>query len=279
MLQIKMLPPSAVFTPYIWSYGATSGRVDTAPLLIPLPARPKQLVTFTFSDGYRLIKHGSATTESTPLIATVGLQSSFHAGLSAFGNIDNFTIHFQPSGFNQLFGVPMMELTDGAHDAHGVVGAQMSALYRELGEARSFNERITITEKFFKQRLSTMQKPDAVAMIANNLFANNGTFSVSSMATTSGLSIRQFERRFQTQVGLPPKLYSRITKFNAVLDNKLHFPKLSWGRLANDHDYYDQMHFVRDCRNFTGESPSRFLERLQGAPALIKHYATPGSMR
>jgi hypothetical protein len=50
MLQTKMAPSSAVLRPYVWAYGMTTGRVDSVPLVIPLPARPKQLLTFFFAD-------------------------------------------------------------------------------------------------------------------------------------------------------------------------------------------------------------------------------------
>jgi AraC-like DNA-binding protein len=96
---------------------------------------------------------------------------------------------------------------------------------------------------------------DPVAFAANRLFASNGIHRVSAMATDSGLSPRQFERRFLTQVGVPPKLYARIIRFNAALDHKLRLPSRAWTHIANDHDFYDQMHLVHDCRAFTGESP------------------------
>ena len=120
---------------------------------------------------------------------------------------------------------------------------------------------------------------DPVAIAANSLFASNGIHRVSAMATDSGLSPRQFERRFLAQVGVPPKLYARIIRFNAALDHKLRCPSPAWSRIANDQDYYDQMHLVHDCRAFTGESPSRFLAHLEGLPAFHTFFATPNRAR
>src|SRR4029450_9577767 len=128
MLQTKMAPSSAVLRPYVWAYGMTTGRVDAVPLVIPLPARPKQLLTFSFGDGYRALRPGSGQTVPTPRVAVVGPQSYARPGLSVFGRIDHFTIHFQPSGFNRLFGVPMTELADAAYDANHVIGPENSPL-------------------------------------------------------------------------------------------------------------------------------------------------------
>ena len=208
MLQTKMAPSSAELRPYVWAYGMTTGRVDAAPLVIPLPARPKQLLTFSFADRFRALRIGSAQSDSTPRVAAVGPQSCTRPGLSVFGRIDNFTIHFQPSGFNRLFGVPMTELTDTAHDAHAVIGPEISSLELELGDTPGFAERIQIIEKRLIPLARIQSHPDAVAIAANRLFASHGIQRVSAMATASGLSTRQFERRFLAQVGVPPKLYA-----------------------------------------------------------------------
>jgi AraC-like DNA-binding protein len=199
--------------------------------------------------------------------------------LSVFGRIDNFTIHFQPSGFNRLFGIPMTELTDAAYDAHAVIGPEIPELEHSLGDTPGFAERIQLIEQRLIRLLGSHDPPDAVASTANSLFASNGIHRVSAMATFSGLSPRQFERRFLAQVGVPPKLYARIIRFNAALDHKLRSPSRAWSRIAIDQEYYDQMHLVHDCRAFTGESPSRFLSRLDGLPAFHTLFATENRPR
>lgn len=278
MLTTRMAPASERLRPYVWAYGTTAGRVDSTPLVIPLPARPKQLLQFFFADPFQILRPGSSRRDTSPGITVVGPQSCAQPGLSVCGRVDNFAIHFQPSGFNQLFGVPMTELTDAAFDARAVLGPDVSALERELGDATTFAERIRIAERHLV-RLTVDRRLDAVAIAANALFACNGVRSVSAMAADCGLSARQFERRFLAQVGMPPKLYARIIRFNAALDHKLHWPARAWSRIASDQEYFDQMHLVHDCQAFTGESPSRFLARLGSAPSFHAFYATERRVR
>jgi AraC-like DNA-binding protein len=279
MLQTRMAPANGLLQRYVWAYGMTTGRIDSRPLVIPLPARPKQLLTFSFANRFDILRSGSAGSIAAPRIAVVGPQSCAQPGLSIFGPVDNFAIHFQPAGFNQLFGLPMTELTDAGFDAHAVVGSEASALDRELGDTSSFAERIQIAERHLMRLAGVQERPDAVAIAANSLFACHGQQSVAAMASRCGVSTRQFERRFLSQVGVPPKLYARIIRFNAAVDHKLHCPGLPWSRIAHEQDYYDQMHLVRDCQSFTGESPSRFLARLGGAPAFHAFYATGDRVR
>lgn len=139
--------------------------------------------------------------------------------------------------------------------------------------------RIELIKKRLMRLIAGRGGPDAVAAAANRLFASHGAQGVSAMATASGLSTRQFERRFLAQVGVPPKLYARIIRFNAALDDKLRWPSRAWSRVASDQDYYDQMHLVHDCRAFTGESPSRFLARLGSLPAFHTLFAAANRPR
>jgi AraC-like DNA-binding protein len=279
MLQTKMAPPSEVLRPYVWAYGMTTGMVGSVPLVIPLPARPKQLLTFSFADPYRIRRPDSHHSDASPRVTVVGPQTHAGVGLSVCGRIDNFTIHFQPSGFNRLFGIPMTELTDAAYDAYAVIGPQIPRFEHELSDTPGFAARIQFIEERLIRVLGCHDTLDPVAVAANDLFATNGVHRVSAMAADSGLSPRQFERRFLAQVGVPPKLYARIIRFNAALDHKLRLPSRAWTHIANDHDFYDQMHLVHDCLAFTGESPSRFLAHLEGVPEFHTFFATEIRLR
>ncbi|HUH62233.1 MAG TPA: helix-turn-helix domain-containing protein [Terracidiphilus sp.] len=274
MLQTTMARPSAVLRPYVWAYGTIFGAVLSEPLRIPLPARPKQLLTFSFGDPYRILDPESHEEHASPRVTVAGPQTYARAGLSAFGTIDTFTIHFQPAGFYRLFGIPMTELTDAAYDAYGVIGARLPGMEDELACAPSFAKRVELAERCLMGMLDSDAAPDPIAFAANRLFRRAGLQGVSAMAAEVNLSPRQFERRFLAQVGIPPKLYARIIRFNAALDNKLRSPGYSWTRVANEHEYYDQMHLLRDCRAFTGEPPERFLARLAPLPAFHAFYAT-----
>jgi AraC-like DNA-binding protein len=168
----------------------------------------------------------------------------------------------------------MTELADAAYDAHAVIGSRLPSLEQELGDTAGFAERIRVVETRLIGLLSGNDRRDPVAVAANRLFASHGMQRVSTMAMDSGLSIRQFERRFLAQVGVPPKFYARVIRFNAVLDQKLRRPGLAWSRIATDHDYHDQMHFVHECRALTGETPSRLLAQLDSVPAFHSFFAT-----
>jgi AraC-like DNA-binding protein len=107
---------------------------------------------------------------------------------------------------------------------------------------------------------------DAVTATANRLLLEHSALRVDDAAASAGMSIRQFERRFAEQVGLPPKRYARIVRFNAALKAKMTAPGRLWTDIAHEFGYYDQMHMVRDFERFADESPSTFVRRLRAMP-------------
>ena len=81
MLRTQMAPASALLRPYVWAYGTTTGRVDSTPLVIPLPARPKQLLQFCFAERFRSLRSGANSRDTSPGITVVGAQSCARAVL------------------------------------------------------------------------------------------------------------------------------------------------------------------------------------------------------
>ena len=231
-----------VLRPYVWAYGMTTGRVDSVPLVIPLPARPKQLLTFSFADPYCALSPWVRSGATPRLVSRWSVPSrALATGLSVFGRIDNFTIHFQPSGFNRLFGIPMTELTDAAYDAHAVIGPEIPSARTGAWRRPGFAERIQLIEKRLIRMLGDDDRPDPVAIAANRLFASHGIHRVSAMATDSGLSHgssrgvssrRSVSRRnstLESSDSTPPWITS--SDIPAVLEPH-----------RQRSDYYDQMH-------------------------------------
>ena len=89
MLQTKMAPSSAVLRQYVWAYGMTTGWVGSVPLVIPLPARPKQLLTFSFADPYCIHRVGSDHRDASPRVTGYPISMEGKAASCA---------HFSPVG-------------------------------------------------------------------------------------------------------------------------------------------------------------------------------------
>lgn len=100
---------------------------------------------------------------------------------------------------------------------------------------------------------------DAVSPIARaaaDIVARSKCVSVPECARAVGLGLRQFERRFRHEIGIAPKLYARIARFEAALGHRLAAPETTWTAIAHALHYYDQMHMVHDFNQLSGDSPT-----------------------
>jgi AraC-like DNA-binding protein len=100
----------------------------------------------------------------------------------------------------------------------------------------------------------------------NDLFeaflgAAHSRVEIGDFCATAGISTRQLERLFERYIGVSPKSFARLTRFQKVSQRLIQndFDRLV--DLALEHEYYDQMHFVKECKSFAGVTPSRLSER------------------
>ncbi|MEG3087764.1 helix-turn-helix domain-containing protein [Sphingomonas sp. PB4P5] len=229
----------------------------------PLPARPDQFIEIYLADRYG-VSHDGGPHEASPDLVVVGPQSYRRTQLLMSGDIDVFTIRFQPGGFHALFGIDMSALVDEGVVASDIVGAASERLRDAVLGASDFAARVARAEQWVQDRTTNARPLDAVAHAAWLLSRAKGRLRIDMLARRAGLGERQFTRRFTTQVGLPPKLYARTIRFNAVLATKEARPDATWTDLVHAAGYADQAHFIRECHAFSGTTPARFFAEWSG---------------
>jgi AraC-like DNA-binding protein len=157
----------------------------------------------------------------------------------------------------------MHELTNTDYDARAVLGTWVDELEQDLSESRSFEERVRIANTFFLRRCATLPSPDGITATAMSILYRRGSIQVPALAQRAGMSTRQFERRFTREIGLPPKLYARIARFESALESKALLTADTWTNVANRLGYFDQMHMIKDFKEFSGEIPTSLLAQLE----------------
>jgi len=76
------------------------------------------------------------------------------------------------------------------------------------------------------------------------------------------MGLRQFERRFHEETGVPPKVFARVARFQAALDAKLASPERTWLDVAHSFGYYDQMHMIHDFQSLGSNTPTQLLVQM-----------------
>jgi methylphosphotriester-DNA--protein-cysteine methyltransferase len=156
----------------------------------------------------------------------------------------------------QLFGLPIPELTNQNLAAHAVIGPKISQLRQRLGEARSFEERVQLANAFIVELSSERPSNRSIELAASEILRSQGNCKVDLLAHHTGFSMRNFQRRFRECVGISPKLYARIVRFESVLKAKAAAPQISWMNAAHQVGYHDQMHMIHDFREFSAGTPT-----------------------
>lgn len=254
---INQRPAIAGLRSFVRSFAERRAELSDEVVTTPLPARPDQFIEFYLQDRYR-VSHDDGAPTTTPEMVIVGPQSYRKSRLFLSGSIHVFTIRFQPGGFHALFDVPMTTLVNEGVAAADVLGMASIALHDAVLCARDFAGRVAAAEAWFGKRLEVAPGVDRVSHLAAALHRSGGRLPIHALARRAELSDRQFSRRFETQVGLKPKLFARTVRLNSVFEAKLRSPQTTWTQLVHGGGYADQAHFVRDCRDLAGATPSRF---------------------
>jgi AraC-like DNA-binding protein len=228
----------------------------------PVPARSPQAIEFTFGTPYEVRRLDRGETRSAYPIALIGSQTFRRVELLMHGNIDAFTIVFQPAGVSTLFSMPADLLTDDDFDGEAVLGPGFGELLRRLGDVSSFADRARVTDAYLCAKRPAPDSINGITSAAKKVLSSSGCVRVSDLAEHAGLGIRQFERRFRNAIGVPPKLYARIVRFEAALRCKAGAPAMRWTDIAHVLGYHDQMHMVRDFNRLSGDSPTGICGQL-----------------
>ena len=221
----------------------------------------EHILAFGFGDTAR-IDYKDGTSKLVPPIHVVGSQTTPKGCAHFVGRHLGFGIFLKPFALWQLFRIPPAEISDENGEGTDLLGKGLHTLWLRLSECRSFRERIHTAEEYLLPFAINATPKTRVLKTAQYVYRNNGSVRIEDLANHSGLSLRQYERRFAAEIGFTPKLFARITRFQMALDTKRGAPGRSWMNIAHQLGYFDQMHMVRDFQSLGGTLPGAILTQI-----------------
>jgi len=263
MLHIRFHKPAPGLELFVRFYVQRQVQIRGAVVVHPVPARAAPMIEFDFGDPIDVLYRDQPVPVKSHVVVVVGPQTYRRVEMQLQGTLESFVIMFQPDGMHRLFSLPMHELTDQDYEGHSVLGSFVSQVRERLGDTGSFEERVGLVDRLLLQHSLRSPAFNGISAAANRIIQAGGRVGVTALADRAGLGIRQFERRFIQQVGMRPKLFARIARFEAALDCKARFVARSWTNVAHEFGYYDQMHMVHDFAEFTGGTPTETLAQLE----------------
>ena len=128
----------------------------------------------------------------------------------------------------------------------------------KLINSKNNNQRITHLENFLLKRIIINKDFERVEHAIKIIENSKGQIKTQVIAQEVCLGIKQFERIFSKHVGLNPKKFTSIVRFQNVIRMKMNDKNANMYQLAFDNGYYDQSHFIHDFKNLTGLLPRDF---------------------
>ncbi len=212
---------------------------------------------FHYGDRYLQYKeHGSCILQ--PPCFVFG-QITKTLEIEPIGETGIFAVRFQPDGFIPFASIPLKKMENRAVPLQELFGKDAAKLEANVLNALTSEDRITIIEAFLMDRLITPNSIDRMIKSSVKTILNlEGKLSVTELSKTVNNNRRQLERRFSAVIGLSPKQMAKIIRLQAVINTMLSKDFDSLTALAYEGDYFDQAHFIKDFKEFTGVSPKKF---------------------
>jgi AraC-like DNA-binding protein len=223
-----------------------------------LPDGCGHLVINLTHDSVHLLEHLDNNTVTT-LSGSVfcGPRSSPYAILPAGKAV--IGVLFRPGGAFAFLSMPTEEIKNAQFPLDSIFGPRGAELRHRLLRLRTVSEKFALLQTFL---LSHLRRPLALHRAvgyAIRAFERVPSQTISNVLAEVGLSERRFSRVFSEQVGLTPKLFHRVRRFQKAIASFPSNAQISWARAAVDAGYYDQAHLIHESRTFSSITPGAFL--------------------
>jgi AraC-like DNA-binding protein len=193
-----------------------------------------------------------------PRVHLVGAQTRSPGSACFTGHVLAFGIFLKPFASWQLFRIPPAEFADVDFDGQEVLGPWVRNLWLRLAECKTFLARVQMANETLLRIAERAIPPTRSMLGARSLFHGDTWPRIQQLARESCMSMRNYERRFCEEIGIPPKLFARVARFQMAVDMKRSC-EASWVHVAHELGYFDQTHMIKDFRAFGGDAPSRLI--------------------
>lgn len=179
------------------------------------------------------------------------------------GYVNSFATRFYPFGFANFMTEPLKNLTDKDTPIALLFGKDPAKeLEHKIIHAADTAERIRIVEDFLLSRLASEATIDAIVKSTiDAMLSSGGGTAINAILRDDLSKRRQLERKFVKQIGISPKQLGKVIRLQTALNMLVNHETENLTTIAYESEYYDQAHFIKDFKEFTGATPKEFLDK------------------
>jgi AraC-like DNA-binding protein len=256
-LNPKTYEPNIELKEFVKRYWTLDGKKEDIPLKNTIIPDGTMKLIFHYGDTY---KHHSKSGEITtlPKCFLIGQLTEPYV-IEPVGVTGSFVVQFEPNGFLPFATIPIKEMENKAIPLLKLFGQNGIDIEQKILNASSTSDRIQIIEKFLGNLLAERKTIDKVVKsTVETILKANGQFSVNEFSQNNNINRRQLTRKFSTAIGLSPKQLAKTIRIQSALKALLNNEQTSLTDLAYQNEYFDQAHFIKDFKEFTGLTPKEF---------------------
>lgn len=252
-MQLTHCKPTANLLAYINRYywGSSTTSVETI-TMFPLVAGTGVDVYIHFDTSFSVNKQSLPTSHI--------LCPRQHMDISTAGSIDFIAIRFNHGAFRHFCDINFNELNNNFLTVQDLWKEEGDILIDQLYHAKDTAHREQLLNEFFSIQLLKHQKKNSILDQAmRTIYTNHDNTCITDISKQLMMSTRHFERKFKEEFGFTPKRFQVVSRFESTLRKLFLSTDSDYLSTVLDSGYYDQSHFIKDCKTYTNLSPTEIL--------------------
>lgn len=180
---------------------------------------------------------------------------------------------FYAESFKKLFNIPMEEVKNTGIGLEHNLNTEYLELFDQLASLNKEEFIPQLFDQFWKKQLNNVDYSFTdLDKIIQHIRKTKGTTKMDQLAIDANLSNRSLQRKIKEITGVTPKTYSTVMRFKEVMNLIGSHQEIDWQDILYETGYFDQAHFIKDFKRYTGKTPSEFLKEDQN---LSKFFSEP----
>jgi AraC-like DNA-binding protein len=171
-------------------------------------------------------------------------------------------VEFNPKGAYRFFDFPLQEIQNHIYSLKDVLGSSGSRLIEQMNNTPVLSRKIALLQEFLLRRLSLRNEDPIFEYCVDRITATRGKVTVKELERKTGYSSRWLNTKFSEKLGISPKSLSSVIRFSQYYQALVSGGEAAFFRKDFYDLYYDQSHFIKDFKRFTGLAPTRFEKQV-----------------
>ncbi|MEP2935757.1 MAG: AraC family transcriptional regulator [Gilvibacter sp.] len=184
-----------------------------------------------------------------------------YISISAHKKSEMFVIQFKSFGAYPFFHFPIQELNEKIVSAELIFGNEILTLREEILCKKTTKEKFDVAEQWLKSRFHQDKIPPIELLKVLTKMQTESTANYSKIVEDYSKTQKHLIHEFKKYIGLTPKIYRRILRFNEILQQIHQTEKIKWSQVAYLFEYTDQSHFIKEFKLFSGFNPQKFIQQ------------------